>query len=89
MGLDKWLKPEITEKKSKKKKESEPKFNENKIEKEISEPPGRISKILKKHILVCSNAKCKYQKIIIKKLLTESDEICPRCNKKMKLKQKK
>lgn len=88
MGLDKWLKPEVVEKKLKKKGDLHPKVNENKIETEIIEPLGRLSKSLKKYILICPNAKCKYQKTIMKKQLTKSDEICPRCNKKMKLKEK-
>ncbi|KKM05829.1 hypothetical protein LCGC14_1750130 [marine sediment metagenome] len=88
MGLDKWLKPEVVEKKLKKKRESHPKVNENNIDTEIIKPLRRISKSLKKYILVCPNAKCKYQKTIMKKQLTKSDEICPRCNKKMKLKEK-
>lgn len=86
MGLDKWLKPEVVVKKSKKKKGSHPQVNENKIETETIESLGRLSNTLKKYILVCYNAKCKYQKTIMKKNLTENDEICPRCNKKMKVK---
>ncbi len=41
---------------------------------------------LTRYTLVCPNAKCKYQKTIMKKLLSEMDKICPRCNKEMKVK---
>ena len=76
MGLDKWLKPEEEEKKLKQreKKDLTPqKTNE------------KISKKLFKFELVCSNKKCKYQKIIMKKVLTEKDKYCSRCNALMKV----
>ncbi len=81
MGLDKWIKPEETEKKPKikddaKKPESKPKENK-----------GTIGlKNLLKFDLVCPKAKCKYQKTIRKKELTDKDKICPRCKSIMKIK---
>ena len=41
---------------------------------------------LTRYTLVCPNAKCKYQKTIRKKELTDEDKTCPRCNKTMKTK---
>ncbi len=84
MGLDKWIKPEETAKKPKikddakkpKKPESKPKENK-----------GTIGlKNLLKFDLVCPKAKCKYQKTIRKKELTDKDKICPRCKSIMKIK---
>ncbi len=75
MGLDKWIKPEETAKKPKKP-ESKPKENK-----------GTIGlKNLLKFDLVCPKAKCKYQKTIRKKELTDKDKICPRCKSIMKIK---
>ncbi len=76
MGLDKWLKPEDVEKKSKKKKES------------VTQTKKSEKQSIKftKYMLICPDAKCKYQKIIMKKQLTDDDKTCPRCNKKMKTK---
>ena len=86
MGLDKWLKPEETEKKPKKKSSTKPieKQKDVKESKDVkSEKP--ISK-LTKFTLICPNAKCKYQKTIMKKNLTETDKLCPRCKNVMKIK---
>ena len=85
MGLDKWIKPEKIKNKAIKKKEegdpqkkSDSKSRDKQIEKDISK--------LTKFELICSSAKCKYQKTIVKKVLTEKDKICPRCKNEMKLK---
>jgi len=75
MGLDKWLKPEDVDKDLKKR------------EKQQNLARERTSINLKKYTLICSNAKCKYQKIIMKKQLTDNDKNCPRCNKEMKIKE--
>ena len=86
MGLDKWLKTEHQAKKSIKKEESSDqvkKINSKVSQKEIVE---RQKVKLKKYTLNCPNAKCKYQRIIMKKQLTEIDKKCPRCNKEMKIK---
>ena len=82
MGLDKWLKTKEEVKKPKKEK------TEKKFTKAVSKPKekesGESSKVLSKYVLVCS--KCKYQKTIMKKKITEKDKICPRCNKLLKVK---
>lgn len=84
MGLDKWIKLEEEGKKPKKKggekKQAKDKFKPK--EKESSD----ISKNLIKHILICSKTNCKYQKILIKKELTNKDKICPKCRSPMKIK---
>jgi len=85
LGLDKWIKPEDTKTKTiKKKDEGDPK------KKSDSKPKDKqIDKViskLTKFDLTCPNAKCKYKKTIVKKVLTEKDKICPRCKSEMKLK---
>jgi hypothetical protein len=86
MGLDKWIKPEDSEKKSSKKEKSPVKKRGTK-HKNISKRnlESSISK-LKKYTLICSSAKCKYQKTLLKKELIEKDKICPRCKKQLKIK---
>jgi len=86
MGLDKWLKSEDELKKSQKKKPSPIQAKKSKgedIQKEFLKKP---SIQLTRYTLVCPNAKCKYQKTIRKKVLTDEDKTCPRCNKTMKTK---
>ncbi|NVM34697.1 MAG: hypothetical protein HWN81_03815 [Candidatus Lokiarchaeota archaeon] len=85
MGLDKWLKPEDESKKTKKKNESPNQTIKSKI-KDTQKPLEKPSIQLTRYILICPNAKCKYQKRIMKKELTDDDITCPRCNKKMKTK---
>lgn len=86
MGLDKWLKSEKVAKKSKKKKESPIQAKRSKGEQVQNKDLEKQSIKLIKYMLVCPNAKCKYQKIIMKKQLTDDDRLCPRCNKEMKIK---
>lgn len=86
MGLDKWLKPEDAEKKSKKKKEPAVHAKRQKSGKPQDKVLEKPSTNLTKYMLICTNAKCKYQKIVMKKQLTDDDKNCPRCNKKMKIK---
>ncbi len=86
MGLDKWLKPEDNAKKIRNDKESPNQTKKDKSEKAIKKLHEKPSNQLIKCILICPNAKCKYQKIIMKKELTDDDIICPRCNKKLKTK---
>ena len=83
MGLDKWIKPEGTEKKSEKKEEekSKKKPKAHPIVKKGEKEPIK----LKKFVLICSKAKCKYKKSIMKKELSEKDRICPRCKSEMKV----
>jgi len=84
LGLDKWITPEETKKKPKIKDGiKKPKKTESKP-KEINGTIG--PKSLLKFYLVCPKAKCKYQKTIRKKELTDKDKICPRCKSIMKIK---
>ena len=83
MGLDKWIKPEGTVKKSEKKEDvrstKKPKTQPIKKKSEIE------STNLTKFVLICSKPKCKYKKTIMKKELSEKDRICPRCKNEMKV----
>ncbi|MFW9987851.1 MAG: hypothetical protein ACFFC3_04280 [Candidatus Odinarchaeota archaeon] len=88
MSLDKWLKSENEKKKQKKKNEIIDQKPENQIEHEYKKSIDKPLIQLTKFILICPNSKCKYQKIIMKKELSDTDFICPRCNKKMKPKVK-
>lgn len=83
MGLDKWLNSEEVAKKEKKKPDVV-----KKKKSEEQQGPDLKRKMLKleKYTLNCSNSKCKYQKIVMKKKLADKDKICPRCNKEMKIK---
>ena len=83
MGLDKWIKPEGTVKKTEKKEEvrSTKKPKTQPVEKKGEKEPIK----LKKFVLICSKAKCKYKKSIMKKELSEKDCICPRCKSEMKV----
>ena len=80
MGLDKWIKSEEQEKKPVKNKEDQ----KSKQVKEIEHIKKPIK--LSKYVLICTKAKCKYQKTIMKKILEENDKICPKCRSKMKIK---
>jgi hypothetical protein len=86
MGLDKWLKPEDVKEDSKKKEiplEKTKKEKEDQVKsKNLEKKPFKFVK----YTLSCQNKKCKYQKIIVKKQLTEEDKICPRCKNEMKIK---
>ena len=86
MGLDKWIKPKDGAKKLKGKNESHGQAkkskSENVLDKDVEKPPIKLTK----YTLICPSAKCKYQKTIMKKQLTDIDKICPRCNKEMKVK---
>ncbi len=86
MGLDKWLKPDDLSKKSKKKKELSEQAKKSKREHIQDKNVEKQPTILSKYILVCANARCKYQKTIMKKNLSDDDRTCPRCNKSMKIK---
>ena len=54
---------------------------EPKKKKKKEDVSGGMRKTLK-----CPAKKCNYQKVIYKSTLKESDYVCPRCGKKMKLK---
>ena len=87
MGLDKWLKSEDDTKKTKKNKVSPDQTKKSKSENVQKKHHEKPSIQLTKYSLVCSSAKCKYQKTIMKKELTDIDKTCPRCNKQMKVKE--
>jgi hypothetical protein len=87
MGLDKWIKPEDTDKTPKKKK-----FTPKQDKKSINDQNKKAVKDRKsfklvKYHLVCQNRKCKYRKTIVKKHIVEEDKNCPRCGKEMKIKE--
>lgn len=85
MGLDKWLKPEKKEEKVKKK----PEVKKEPAPKKTQEKPKTQpqSKSITKFTLSCPKKSCNYQKIKVKKELTERDKICPRCKGQMKVKE--
>ncbi len=86
MSLDKWLKQEKKEKKpAKGEKELQKGISSDLKSKELNE---KLSKKLVRFVFVCLNAKCKYQKIIVKKSILD-DKICPRCKGQMKIKESK
>ena len=82
MSLDKWIKDK--KKKEEIKKKTQPKGLPENIK--ISTPPEKTPLKFTKTLLICPKAKCKYQKTIIKKNLTEKDKICPKCKSTMKIK---
>ena len=85
MSLDKWLKAEKKEKEVKKKPEVKKKSSSKK---NLESPkPQPQSKKMMKFILTCPKKSCNYQKIKVKKELTERDLICPRCKGQMKVKE--
>jgi hypothetical protein len=87
MGLDKWIKPEVTDKKPKKKKIT-PKQDKKSVDEQYKNGvKDKESFKLVKYYLVCQNRKCKYQKTIVKKHIAEEDKNCPRCGKEMKIKE--
>ena len=88
MGLDKWLKSENNRNNSKNKKVKSEKVRKSKERRLKNGFDKEISTQLVKYTLICQNSKCKYQKIIMKKLLSEDDKKCPRCKKEMKIKGK-
>ncbi len=83
MGLDKWIKPEETVKKSEKKEDarSTRKPKTQPVEKKGEKEPIKLTKF----VLICSKTKCKYKKTIVKKELLAKDRICPRCKNDMKI----
>ena len=79
MGLDKWIKPEKSEKK--KEARSTRKSKTQTIEKKSENEAIKLTKF----VLICSKPKCKYKKTMMKKELSEKDRICPRCKNNMKV----
>ena len=86
MGLDRWIKSEKIEDEEKGKKEPQIK-DSSELAKGIKTVEKPTLK-LKKYVLICPKAKCKYQKTIVKKNITDKEKICPRCNSNMKLQKK-
>jgi hypothetical protein len=94
LGLDKWLKPEEEVKKLKRRAKEDKNNSIQKVSKPKKEKNDtsaqksveRTIKKLSKFELICANRKCKYQKTIMKKILTEKDKTCPRCSSMMKVK---
>ena len=83
MGLDKWIKTDIPEKKPEKKEEAK---STRKPKTQLVEKRGEKEPIkLTKFVLICSKPKCKYKKTIVKKELSEKDRICPRCKNEMRV----
>ncbi len=82
MSLERWLKPNEKAKKTEVKKDKVV----EKGSKDQSEKGSTEKSIFNKYVLVCTKAKCKYQKIIMKKNISDKDKICPKCNSKMKVK---
>ena len=84
MGLDKWIQSDN----DKKKEHKEPKVNisDRKEQKTNKKRPRESQKQLSKFTLICSNSKCKYQKVLMKRSLDSRDKICPKCKKEMRLK---
>jgi len=85
MGLDKWLQSEKGEKR--KTKELTTVDSEKKEVKSKKRNIGESQKKLSKFILICTNSKCKYQKVLMKKSLISKDKTCPRCKSQMKVKE--
>ena len=83
MGLDKWILPEDDKNKKERKK---PKKSPEKDSKNQEKIPLKKAQKLNKYILICPKAKCKYQKVVVKRLLTENDKICPKCKGQMRIK---
>lgn len=86
MGLDRWIKPD----KKREKEEAETtlliKNSSVKTKTVKSEEKPKIELI--KYLLICPKAKCKYQRILMKKRITEKDKLCPRCKTEMKIQTK-
>jgi len=83
LGLDKWIKPEGTVKKTEKKEEA--RSTKKPKTQPIKKKSEKESTNLTKFVLICSKPKCKYKKTIMKKELSEKDRICPRCKNEMKV----
>lgn len=60
-----------------------------KEEEKVEETPEKTQKVQKvkltKFILKCSKSKCNYQRILMKRELSENDKTCPRCKSLMKI----
>ncbi len=92
MSLDKWIKPEKKKKDTEKKPELKKKETiKKKVQpKTLSNETSSIESSVKsstkypKYTLICP--KCKFQKILRKKVLNERDKICRHCKNTMNIK---
>jgi len=85
LSLERWLKPDEKARKTEVKKEKAVEKGSKIQSKKVSDEKLAVSKF-NKYVLVCTRAKCKYQKTIMKKNLSDKDKICPKCKSKMKIK---
>ena len=85
MSLERWLKPDKEAKKTEVKKDKIVEKGGKTQSTKVSTEKLVASKF-NKYVLVCTRAKCKYQKTIMKKTLLDKDKICPKCKSKMKAK---
>lgn len=85
VGLDKWLKPEESGKLRKEKKATPIKVAGNKSDESQTQKIQKVALKFKKYNLICPQARCKYQKTILKKILSDQDKTCPKCNHEMKI----
>ncbi|MFX1273978.1 MAG: hypothetical protein ACFFBP_02255 [Promethearchaeota archaeon] len=84
MSLDKWIK---TEKKNDDKRQNKKQAQVSNLT-TIAKQDKNIeptSKLLKKFILNCIKKSCNYQKTVKKRILSDKDMICPRCEGKMEV----
>ncbi len=81
LGLDRWIKPD----KEKKKEDTEKTTLLRSSSIKTEEKPKTL---FKKYLLICPKAKCKYQRTLMKKKITQKDKLCPRCKTEMKVKNK-
>ncbi|KKM71345.1 hypothetical protein LCGC14_1431510 [marine sediment metagenome] len=86
VGLDKWLKPEESEKLKREKKATPIKVAGNKSDESQTQNIQKAALKFKKYYLICPQVRCKYQKTILKKILNDQDKNCPKCNHEMKIK---
>ena len=92
MSLDKWIKTE--------KKKDPPKSPRKEIKKEdlkidldlpkddeLNQQKPQESVKITKFLLTCTKKNCNYQRTLVKKKLSEKDQICRKCKSKMKVKE--
>ncbi|MFX1378460.1 MAG: hypothetical protein ACFFA4_05150 [Promethearchaeota archaeon] len=87
MGLDKWLKSDDKKNDLKNMKIPTKQVEKRKKEQKKNKTVEQQIRKLIKYTLLCGNTICKYQRIIVKKQLSEKDRICPRCGKNMRVKE--
>jgi hypothetical protein len=84
MGLDKWLESDKVKKKKVKESAGVSSERKDSKEKELTTPQSK--QLLSKFTLICTNSKCKYQKILMKRKLVYRDKTCPKCKSEMSVK---